>query len=292
MSTLRQSYRGSRITTTWALRAAALCAAGLALTWAAAALLPQTHTRDAAALYGFMQLGRPRVLALASFFAHLLDSWRYAALAAGLIVVALKRGRPRIAVAVGLSLSGSVLTSELLKPLLAHPHDAAGNAIVPAASWPSGHSTAVMSLALCAVLVVPPRLRLAAAAVGSAFAVVVSFSLLTLAWHLPSDVVGGYLLAGLWTALAVAALRAADARWPRRARPSRPRAATLAGVSELLVPIAVVGMAGALVVGAVLLRPYEIASFADAHRSLVVAGLVIAALAGGLVSALAIALRR
>jgi hypothetical protein len=54
----------------------------------------------------------------------------------------------------------------------------------------------------------------------------------------------------------------------------------------------VIGMAGALAAGAVLLRPDEVASFADAHRSLVVAGLVIAALAGGLVSALAVALRR
>ena len=30
----------------------------------------------------------------------------------------------------------------------------------------------------------------------------------------PSDVVGGYLLAGLWMALAVAGLRAAERRWP------------------------------------------------------------------------------
>jgi membrane-associated phospholipid phosphatase len=292
MNTRRQSYHGSRITTAWALRAAALCAVGLALTWVVAALLPQAHTRDAAALYGFMQLGRPRVIAMANFFANTLDSWRYAALAAGLIAVALARGRPRIAVAVGLSLSGSVLTSELLKPLLAHPHDAAGNRLVTAASWPSGHSTAAMCLALCAVLVAPARLRLAVAALGSVFAIVVSFSLLTLAWHLPSDVVGGYLLAGLWTALAVAALRAADARWPRQARAQRSRASALPGVGEMLVPIAVVGMAGALVVGAVLLRPYAVASFADAHRSLVVAGLVIAALAGALVSALAVALRR
>jgi len=39
---------------------------------------------------------------------------------------------------------------------------------------------------------------------------------LILAWHMPSDVLGGYLVAALWTALAVAALRAADRRWPAR----------------------------------------------------------------------------
>ena len=101
MSIRRESFHGSRITAAWALRAAALCTLGLALTWAAAALLPQTHTRDAAALYGFTQLGRPRVIATANFFAHLVDSWRYAALGTGLIAVALVRGGPRVAPAVG-----------------------------------------------------------------------------------------------------------------------------------------------------------------------------------------------
>jgi membrane-associated phospholipid phosphatase len=39
-----------------------------------------------------------------------------------------------------------------------------------------------------------------------------------LAWHMPSDVLGGYLVASLWMALAVAALRGADRRWPPRVR--------------------------------------------------------------------------
>ena len=51
------------------------------------------------------------------------------------------------------------------------------------------------------------------------FAVAVGCALLILAWHMPSDVLGGYLVAALWTALAVAALRAADRRWPPRAHP-------------------------------------------------------------------------
>ena len=39
---------------------------------------------------------------------------------------------------------------------------------------------------------------------GALFAAAVGFSLLMLAWHLPSDVLGGYLVATLWAALAVA----------------------------------------------------------------------------------------
>ena len=57
------------------------------------------------------------------------------------------------------------------------------------------------------------------ASIGAVFAVAVGCALLILAWHMPSDVLGGYLVAALWTALAVAALRAADRRWPPRAHP-------------------------------------------------------------------------
>ena len=63
------------------------------------------------------------------------------------------------------------------------------------ASWPSGHATAAMSFALCAVLAAPARLRPLVAAVGAAFAVAVCYSFLALAWHYPSDVLGGFLVA-------------------------------------------------------------------------------------------------
>ena len=41
------------------------------------------------------------------------------------------------------------------------------------------------------------------AAVGAVFALAVGVALLVLAWHMPSDVVGGYLLATFWAALGV-----------------------------------------------------------------------------------------
>jgi hypothetical protein len=43
------------------------------------------------------------------------------------------------------------------------------------------------------------------------------------AWHMPSDVLGGYAMAALWMALAVAALRATDARLPPGAGVARTR---------------------------------------------------------------------
>ena len=52
--------------------------------------------------------------------------------------------------------------------------------------------------------------------VNWAKAVEVGLSLLILAWHMPSDVLGGYLVAVLWMAVAIACLRAAERRWPSR----------------------------------------------------------------------------
>jgi len=72
-----------------------------------------------------------------------------------------------------------------------------------------------MTVVLCAALVAPRRMRSAVAILGGAFALGVGCALLIRAWHMPSDVIGGYLLAGLWMAVAVACLRASERRWPR-----------------------------------------------------------------------------
>src|SRR5271167_294266 len=72
----------------------------------------------------------------------------------------------------------------------------------------STSATAALALVLCAVLVSPRELRPLIAAVGAVFALAVGGALLILAWHMPSDVIGGYLTATLWAALALAALRA------------------------------------------------------------------------------------
>jgi membrane-associated phospholipid phosphatase len=208
------------------LRVAGLCALALALTWVVAALVPATHVKDAVALYDFTLLGGPRIDDLMNALLHLLDPPLYTLWGAVLVGVALARHRPRVALAVALVLSLAPLTAETLKPLLAHPHARVGVSEITAASWPSGHATAATALALCAVLVAPRRLRPMLAAVGATFAAAVGVSLMILAWHLPSDVLGGYLLGTLWLALALAALRAAEAR----SRSVRPRSSLAAPV--------------------------------------------------------------
>ena len=204
----------SRLSAAAPLRVAGLCALALALTWVVAALVPATHVKDAVALYDFTLLDRPRVDDLANALLALLDPVLYTLWGVVLVAVALWRRRPRVAFAVGLVLGLAPLTAETLKPLLAHTHARIGVSEITAASWPSGHATAATALALCAVLVAPQRLRPTVAVLGAMFAVGVGFSLLILAWHLPSDVVGGYLVASAWIALTVAGLRAVDRRWP------------------------------------------------------------------------------
>jgi membrane-associated phospholipid phosphatase len=226
MSAARVPPRGgaARLSAAVPLCLAGLCAVALALTWVVAALVPATHVKDAVALHDFTLLGGPRLDDVANALLHLLDPLLYTLWGLILVALALGRRRPRLALAVALVLGLAPLTAELLKPLLAHPHAWVGGDWVKAASWPSGHATAAMALALCAVLVVPSRLRPTVVVLGAMFVAGVGFSLLILAWHLPSDVVGGYLVGTLWVALAVAGLRAADARSASRTRRRRVRA--------------------------------------------------------------------
>jgi membrane-associated phospholipid phosphatase len=192
----------------------------LALIWVVAALVPATHLRDAVVLHDFTLLSRPHVDAAANGLLALLEPAPFIVMGAVLVAVAFARRRWRLALAVAVVLSMAPLSAELLKPLLAHAHAHASGVNMASASWPSGHSTVAAALALCSVLVAPARLRPLVAVLGGLFALAVGCALLILAWHMPSDVLGGYFLAALWFALAVAGLRISARRThPRHGGP-------------------------------------------------------------------------
>jgi membrane-associated phospholipid phosphatase len=197
-----------RSTLPWALLAAALCVAAMAAVWVFAELVPATHLRDAILLNDFTSLGRPRIDNLANHLLKLLSPGLYTLWALMIVAVALLRRRPRVALVVAVVLAAAPLSAELLKPLLAHAHARIGYQWIGAASWPSGHATAASTLVVCALLVAPSVLRPTLAVLGLAFMAAVGCALLILAWHMPSDVLGGYLLAALYGSLAVAALSA------------------------------------------------------------------------------------
>ena len=275
-----------------ALAAAALCLGGLVLTGVVARIVPIAQLRDSATLYGFTTLsGHAGVTRLAFDVAHLVDPWRYLLAAAVLVAVALLRGRPRVALAVPPAMFAASATTELLKPLVAKQHYSewlGSGAQINAASWPSGHATAAMAVALCAVLVAPRRLRPLVALLGTGLAVGVSYSILVLGWHFPSDVLGGFLVAGGWVALALAALWAIEGRWPSAVRPTP----EIARPADLLAPAALLAATFAAAIGVLALRGHLVETYGAAHLSFVAGALLIAGLAAVLPTGMAVALRR
>jgi membrane-associated phospholipid phosphatase len=223
------------------------CVLALALTGVLALLVPGVRLKDAASLNGFTQLDRPRSEPVLSGVAHLADPLPYGLMGLAIIALALARRRYAVAAAIPVILVGTGVTTQFLKQATAQPRvlDWLGSNQIGDASWPSGHATAAMTLALCAILASPPRLRPVAALVGGAFTVAVSYAILALSWHFPSDVLGAYLVAATWTLLAVAALEAVGAR---RSGPSP-------AVGPLLTAGVMGGAAGGVVVA--LARPAE-----------------------------------
>ena len=274
----------------YALAATLGCAGALVAAWFATFWSGTGRWLDAAALQGFVALDRPASRTPAEIMAAIGDPLPYVLLGAALVAVALARGRPRIALAVPVVLAGSALTTQLLKPLLADARlcHCLADTRVAEASWPSGHATAAMALALCAVLVAPSRWRPTAAVAGAVITVGVSYALLTLGWHYPSDVLSGYLVAALWMAAAVTGLWIAAGRWP--ARTGR-EAAVRWGAA--LAPAAIGALVPLLFLGAIALaRPDGALRYAQAHTSFVFVAAAIAASAAATAAAFAAVLRR
>jgi membrane-associated phospholipid phosphatase len=191
------------------------CAIAMALVWLAATHVEAFRVQDAELLRHFALGAGERANDAARVLLRLLNPLQFTVWAVAIVLFALARRRPRLALAVALVMLLAPFTADLLKPLLAEPHVGFGRAI-GRGSWPSGHSTAAAALALSAVLVTPPRWRPVAAPLAGLFMLAVGVALLIRLWHMPSDVLGGYLLGTLWIALAVAAVRASERLLPAR----------------------------------------------------------------------------
>jgi membrane-associated phospholipid phosphatase len=259
--------------------AAGACALGLVVVGWLALDVPAAQDRDVAILQGFTGLDRPSVNRGLVVVGRTVDPVPYALAGLACIAVAIARGRRWRALAVGTVLLATGLTAQALKHLFAEQRFAPwlGRGQIDAASWPSGHATAVMTLALCAVMVAPPTWRGLIALLGGACAIGVAYATLGLAWHYPSDVLAGFLLAGLWVSLAVSVLQ--------RVEPD-------VGASQRAVPweaLVVLGAIGALVAVALVGAAAEgVAQYAAERTTLLAGALTIAALALGLVSSVVV----
>jgi membrane-associated phospholipid phosphatase len=256
----------------WA--AAAACIGAFLVLLAVVYTTERGASADTRALEGFGGLQRPRLVEVADSIAQLADPKPFALIAAVLVAVAFLRGRLLLAVAVGVALVGANVMTQILKPALANPRGTFGEYGVAAEAFPSGHATAAMSLALAAIVVAPPRLRPLVALLGAGFAVAVGFAIVSLDWHFPSDVAGGYLVATAWTFAALAATRSharLDATPPAGEEPL----AWWLAAAALIVPLAVVGWLA-------LERLPRLTGYAEGHTTFA----VVAAATAGLVAVL------
>lgn len=232
---------------------------------------------DAASLQGFLGLQGPTGSPVATRVAQLGNPLEVGLIGGTLALVAAARGRPRTSLFVIALLGVTSVSSQALKALLAYPrHDPEiGTTFITPEAFPSGHATASMALAIALVVVVPPRLRPAAAIAGAVLAIGVSFSIVALGWHFPSDVVGGYLLATGWALVLLAGLRAAQTRYPERHLRSRVALRTRAAADRaaavgLLAGLGAIALALAAVALAVLaFRMPEAVEYARAHTAFV-----------------------
>lgn len=277
-----------------ALRGAAAGVILLVITWYLTFHLALAGRADRAILTGFGGLQRARVDQVTSFIASLCDPQPYVYLAAIPVSVALIRRRPRVAVTAGMIMLGANLTSQLLKPLLAAPRTVSVPGFtINAASWPSGHATAAMALALCCVLVAPARWRPAVGAFMAAFAVAVCYSFLELGWHYPSDVLGGFLVSSTWTLLGVGALYWLEERRPVRRTLTDALPAERVSLAGALAPVGILIMVALVLAGIVALaRPHEVLTYASAHAAFILGAAAIAACGLTIATAAALALRR
>lgn len=255
---------------------------------------------DASALQGFVELQGDRVGPLAERIAKFGHPGPVLLLTAGLVALSAARGRFRQALAIGFLVGATSVSSQVLKAVLAYPREDAlvYGSHVDVGAFPSGHSTAAMTLALCGVLAAPRAARPLAAGLGALLSLGVGYSVVTLGWHYPSDVVGGFLLATIWTLLVVAALQAAEQRWPQRVGRTRVTAAATRAADALAstgVAALALGTAAFTTIAVLILsarRMDEMVGFAEAHTAAVAVGVAVAASAALLLAGVTAALRR
>jgi membrane-associated phospholipid phosphatase len=236
---------------------------------------------DATALYGFNTLESGMLGVPVLVFAWLGGVLPLVLAMVGLYYLAARWDRRREATAAIVVVLAANLTTQVLKVALAHPRiqPILGANQVDAASFPSGHATSTMSMAVAALIVVPPHWRALTAAAGAALVFAVSFSVLVLAWHFPSDVLGGILVATGYGFAALAVLRYLAAR------PDEQRATALLPSPP---PRTVLEAVGATVVLAAAVLGFALAGkildYAGTYTTTVLTALAISAMAAVLLA--------
>ncbi|MDP8908964.1 MAG: phosphatase PAP2 family protein [Chloroflexota bacterium] len=229
-----------RVTVAWLVGVCVVCAALFAATYVLAVHTTRGRVLDGASLRGASQ-SRSRVT---SAVEGLLDAVSATSLVVAIVIIAmiaLLRLRRDLALAAVVVIVGSTVTAQVLKRYLLTRPDLGIHETTPATlnSLPSGHATVALSVVVALVLVLPVRLRPAAAGAGVVYAALTAFATLSAGWHRPSDGVAAFLLVGAWAAAAQAgvilhnsgAAKADSGAPPPEARAAHRRTAQRLGVA-------------------------------------------------------------
>jgi membrane-associated phospholipid phosphatase len=220
--------------------------AALAVVYTLAVRTAWGQRLDATALSGRREL-RARAVHAAARLLTTIDVAALMLLGGAIVLVALLRARPRLALGAGAVIAGSILTTELLKRgLLPRPYLGVTDALHSHPTFPSGHTTVAMSLAIAAMLVAPSRWRAVVGVLGATYAAAIGVAVVATANHRPSDPIGAALVVTAWTAAVTAMLVGRDGE--ERREPAGPRASPWLALGGLaLLVVAFVGLAGTVV---------------------------------------------
>lgn len=224
---------------------AVLSAVGVWALWRVFVDTPEGQRVEAAALRG-AEYGQTSLWRVAQNILDVVSVGFIVVVLIGVMVIAVARRRPSLAVQVALLMAGANLTTQLLKHQVFERPDFGvgydyGNTL------PSGHTTAAASASAALVLVVSPRVRPWAALVGVGYTVATGVSTLVGQWHRPSDVVAAVLVVLAWTAVTcvLVVLNPSRASTATGALPAVDGVAPVAPVEMRRVAVALV-VAGAL----------------------------------------------
>lgn len=201
----------------WLVVLATVCALLLVVLYVVAVRTKWGQNLDDAALDG--RTTRSVVIRATGRLLDTISVTSLALLGGASVVIAVARRRIHLALTAAAVVVGAVATTEILKLVVLGRPDLVGtNDPLPAASFPSGHATVAMSLAVAFTLVVPAGIRGVTALSGLAYACLVGTGTVTAGWHRPSDVMGAFLVVMMWTGIAGAVLiRRRDAMFEQEA---------------------------------------------------------------------------
>lgn len=201
---------------------------------------------DTAALTG-NRIGRRHIEGLVD---TVLDAVTVASVVIAVVVIgfiALARGRLALAALATILIVGANATTQLLKEVIERPDFGVDGAFTGAGnSLPSGHATVAASVAVALVLVLPTRLRGAAALLGAGYAALVGVATLSESWHRPSDAVAAHLVVGAWAAVVGLILVMLDRDGGEASATHRYALTTLWVVAAGLLFVAVIGLGATL----------------------------------------------